>query len=127
MRDGHVDGSFKNVLALYSMRDKSFRHLPPIPQLKEEFPAYSECVSLDGKLYVLGGMKKWCRYPSIDPLMDLGSHSGICARRGWADGVEKVFKYASAKTSVWVWCTGRENLCIRGYFAIPTCLWLKGV
>ncbi|CAM6130015.1 unnamed protein product [Calypogeia fissa] len=43
------------VIALYSMREDSWTELPPIPDLEWGVPWSCQCVSLDGKVYVLGG------------------------------------------------------------------------
>ncbi|CAM6101115.1 unnamed protein product [Calypogeia fissa] len=48
-----VDGM--RTVALYSMRDKSWVALPPIPDQLEDILEGCQCVSLDGKVYVLGG------------------------------------------------------------------------
>ncbi|CAM6114533.1 unnamed protein product [Calypogeia fissa] len=44
-------------LALYSMRDGSSYLLPPIPGFEGGIPTNSRCVSLDGKIYILGGLR----------------------------------------------------------------------
>ncbi|CAM6123569.1 unnamed protein product [Calypogeia fissa] len=43
------------ILLLYSMRDQMWFELPPIPGLRKGFPQDCQCVSLDSKIYVLGG------------------------------------------------------------------------
>ncbi|CAM6101022.1 unnamed protein product [Calypogeia fissa] len=52
-----VYGSLPSQLALYSMRDGSSYLLPPIPGFEGGIPSYSRCVSLDGNIYILGGLR----------------------------------------------------------------------
>lgn len=55
-----VPASKVETFALYSLRDKfCFPQLPPIPTLSKGIPIWSQCVSLDGKLYVLGGQVEY--------------------------------------------------------------------
>lgn len=53
----------QNFIALYSMRDRGYYLLPSIPDLDGGIPSLCQCVALDGKLYVLGGLKQ--QYPAI--------------------------------------------------------------
>ncbi|CAM6118739.1 unnamed protein product [Calypogeia fissa] len=52
-----VYGSLPSQIALYSMRDGSSYLLPPIPGFEGGIPSNSRCVSLDGKIYILGGLR----------------------------------------------------------------------
>ncbi|CAM6118741.1 unnamed protein product [Calypogeia fissa] len=52
-----VYASLLSQLALYSMRDGSSYLLPPIPGFEGGIPSDSQCVSLDGKIYILGGLR----------------------------------------------------------------------
>ncbi|KAL2650201.1 hypothetical protein R1flu_018329 [Riccia fluitans] len=68
------------AISLYDPSQDSWCLLPPIPGVKEGIPVGGECVSLKGKLYVIGGFT-----PSSDRLsgdemfcFDLGSFQG-----GW--------------------------------------------
>lgn len=49
-------GFFNDGIALYSMKDNSCSQLPPLPNLRERIPRWSQCISLDGKMYILGGV-----------------------------------------------------------------------
>ncbi|CAM6130033.1 unnamed protein product [Calypogeia fissa] len=44
-------------LALYSMRDGSSYLVPPIPGFEGGIPTCSRCVSVDGRLFVIGGLR----------------------------------------------------------------------
>lgn len=46
-----------SMISLYSVRDGRLCELPPIPHLGG-IPSGSQCISLDGKLYVLGGLRE---------------------------------------------------------------------
>ncbi|CAM6114515.1 unnamed protein product [Calypogeia fissa] len=52
-----VYGSLPSQIALYSIRDGSSYLLPPIPGFEGGIPSNSRCVSLDGKIYILGGLR----------------------------------------------------------------------
>ncbi|CAM6110900.1 unnamed protein product [Calypogeia fissa] len=42
-------------ISLYSKRENDFYTLPPIPDVPSDYPKSCQCISLDGKVYVLGG------------------------------------------------------------------------
>ncbi|CAM6120784.1 unnamed protein product [Calypogeia fissa] len=49
-----------SMIELFSMRENSCCQLPPIPGFRDGFPSsQSSCVSIDGKVYVLGGQVGW--------------------------------------------------------------------
>ncbi|CAM6112414.1 unnamed protein product [Calypogeia fissa] len=50
-------------LAVCSMRDGSSFLLPPIPGFEGGVPRCSQCVSLDGRIYVLGGLRDYNEIP----------------------------------------------------------------
>ncbi|CAM6084355.1 unnamed protein product [Calypogeia fissa] len=43
------------AISLYSVKEKVIRELPPIPNVTRGIPVSCQCVSLEGKIYVLGG------------------------------------------------------------------------
>ncbi|CAM6085047.1 unnamed protein product [Calypogeia fissa] len=55
----HGESTAYQAVALYSTRDKRCFELPGIPGVERGLPWASECVSLDGKIYVLGGAKEY--------------------------------------------------------------------
>ncbi|CAM6081551.1 unnamed protein product [Calypogeia fissa] len=50
----HKDGA--DIGGLYSMRRRTWKELPSIPNLPRGFPEFSSFVSLNRKIYVLGGL-----------------------------------------------------------------------
>ncbi|CAM6100629.1 unnamed protein product [Calypogeia fissa] len=55
-----LDSNCASIIELFSMRDNSCCQLPPIPGFRDGFPRKPQCVSIDGKVYVLGGQVR-CR------------------------------------------------------------------
>ncbi|CAM6098454.1 unnamed protein product [Calypogeia fissa] len=53
-----------NAICLYSLRDKVVYHLPPIPGVKCGIPRSCNCVTMGGKIYILGGLKNPNQRPS---------------------------------------------------------------
>ncbi|CAM6098003.1 unnamed protein product [Calypogeia fissa] len=69
-------------LALYSLRDGSSYLLPAIPGREAGNPDWCECVSVDGRIYVIGGTRN---YQSGEAhVLDLAGHAGwkLCAAMG---------------------------------------------
>ncbi|CAM6102596.1 unnamed protein product [Calypogeia fissa] len=77
VRSGSMDPTAVEVLTcqdqytivLYSMKDKSWVELPPVPDL--ENGRGCQCVSLDGKVYVLGGRFSVLHAPGSDAVYAL--------------------------------------------------------
>lgn len=71
----------QSFIALYSMEERCFYFLPSIPHVDGGIPSLCQCVSLDGRLYVLGGRKKQ------HSLLKLGSQNvyvmDLVGRRQW--------------------------------------------
>lgn len=53
----HFHSRHTNGIALYSLRDRAFFHLPPIPLADGGIPWSCRCIALDGRVYILGGTK----------------------------------------------------------------------
>lgn len=51
-------GATTLALGLYSGKDKLVHKLPPIPNVDTGIPRRSKCISLDGKVYVVGGRRE---------------------------------------------------------------------
>ncbi|CAM6108455.1 unnamed protein product [Calypogeia fissa] len=45
-------------IAVYSFRDKAFYPLPQIPGIESGIPESCKCTTLDGKIYILGGLSR---------------------------------------------------------------------
>lgn len=60
-----------NWICLYSMRDNVCVDLPPIPLPFGGFPFLCQCVAVDGKVYVLGGLTKGAPRDSAMYVLDL--------------------------------------------------------
>ncbi|CAM6111794.1 unnamed protein product [Calypogeia fissa] len=45
-------------IAVYSFRDKAFYPLPQIPGIESGIPERCKCTTLDGKIYILGGVSR---------------------------------------------------------------------
>lgn len=54
----HMINGNSRVISLYSVGDDSWHRLPQLPYCPRGIPAYYELISLDGKLYVIGGDTK---------------------------------------------------------------------
>lgn len=50
--DLHQDCTYRNAISLYSLREKAFYQLPPIPHLRFSYEFLCQIVASDGKLYV---------------------------------------------------------------------------
>ncbi|CAM6088001.1 unnamed protein product [Calypogeia fissa] len=74
-------GYFNDGIALCSMKDNSCSQLPPIPNLRERIPRWSQCISLDGKIYLLGGV--------TDAIGEVGSNKvfvlDLAGQRQWTE------------------------------------------
>ncbi|CAM6112386.1 unnamed protein product [Calypogeia fissa] len=78
----HYDGY---QLALYSLRDGSSYLLPSIPGREAGLPEWCECVSVDGRIYVIGGVRNLSDIHSGEAhVLDLAGQVGwkLCAGMG---------------------------------------------
>ncbi|CAM6099960.1 unnamed protein product [Calypogeia fissa] len=90
-------------IAVYSFGDKAFYSLPPIPGITSGIPQGCECVTLDGKIYILGGFS-WYPPPSQNITTRHGSTSDVymldlARQRPWR-------KCASMQASRWRFGSG---------------------
>ncbi|CAM6109851.1 unnamed protein product [Calypogeia fissa] len=69
-RSDDINADDTNAISLYSLRDKLVHHLPPIPGVKCGIPWSCNCVTMGGKIYVLGGLKNPNQHQS---------HPGVCS------------------------------------------------
>ncbi|CAM6109775.1 unnamed protein product [Calypogeia fissa] len=53
----HTRSEDTNAISLYSVREECEYRLPPIPGVKCGIPRSCNCVTMDGKIYILGGLK----------------------------------------------------------------------
>jgi hypothetical protein len=69
-----------DAISLYSLTDKKFYRLPPIPHVSCRIPYACQCVALDGKIYLLGGVIKGYKRSSKDVyVLDLAA-----GQRDWS-------------------------------------------
>ncbi|CAM6123521.1 unnamed protein product [Calypogeia fissa] len=53
--DKGVSEEYFKAISLYSVKEKVVHELPPIPNVAGGIPVSCQCVSLEGKIYVVGG------------------------------------------------------------------------
>ncbi|CAM6099861.1 unnamed protein product [Calypogeia fissa] len=63
-------------ISLYSMQARACYRLPPIPDVMSETPNSCKCVTLDGKIYILGGLQGFCLGSKEVYMFDVAGQGG---------------------------------------------------
>ncbi|CAM6101120.1 unnamed protein product [Calypogeia fissa] len=75
------------TIVLYSVKDESWVELPPVPDLENGILRGCQCVSLDGKVYVLVGHFSVLDNPGSDAVFGCGVLSGVLNGKIFVFGV----------------------------------------
>lgn len=94
-----------NAIVLYSMKDNSCYRLPPIPHVAKGIPDKCRCVSMDGKVYILGVETKDSNHDGLY-VFDMAGQKAMAT----------ACKDAKKQSRFRMCCPGSEDLDVWGWF-----------